>query len=228
MHRLFIVALAALVISACTTTNTRQATLVQAPAPGAVVLIVEPDIQLALLTAAGLSEPRADWTEAGTANLQAAIQRSLASSDHTFRGVSGDEVLEGANGQLIRLHEAVGQSILFFDYGLHKLPTKQGTFDWTLGEGAAGLAETYGADYALFTYGRGTYASGGRVATAVALAAFGVGVPLGQQQLFASLVDLRTGQVVWFNYAVAGPQADMREVAGADSLVASIMTDSPL
>lgn len=228
MHRVLIVALAALVISACTTTNTRQATLVRSPAPGSVVLVVEPDIQLSLLTAAGLPEARADWTEAGTANLEAALQAALAGSDHAYRGLDGDAVVGGRNGQLLRLHEAVGQSILVFDYGVHTLPTKAGAFDWTLGDGAASLAETYGADYALFTYGRGTYASSGRVATAVALAALGVGVPLGQQQVFVSLVDLRTGQVIWFNFAVAGPQADLREPDGARSLVASLMTDSPL
>ena len=42
------------------------------------------------------------------------------------------------------------------------------------------------------------------------------------------LVDLKTGQVMWVNYAVAGPGADMREDAGAQSLVESLLKDAPL
>ncbi len=134
----------------------------------------------------------------------------------------------GRSGQLMRLHEAVGQSVVTYEYGPYRLPTKADGFQWTLGEGAQTLAEQYGADYALFTYGRGTYASGGRIATMVVLSVVGVSVPLGSQQAFTSLVDLRTGQIIWFNMAVAGPQADMRNPEGADSLVASLLKDAPL
>ena len=36
--------------------------------------------------------------------------------------------------------------------------------DWSLGPGVAALREATGADYALFTYVRDSYASGGRTA----------------------------------------------------------------
>ncbi len=62
----------------------------------------------------------------------------------------------------------------------------------------------------------------------VALSVVGVGIPLGSQQAFTSLVDLRTGQVIWFNMAIAGPQADMRNPEGATSLVSSLLEDAPL
>jgi hypothetical protein len=62
----------------------------------------------------------------------------------------------------------------------------------------------------------------------VGAALLGVSVPLGQQQVFASLVDLRTGRVVWFNVAVAGPQADMRSQEGAQSLCRSLLKGVPL
>lgn len=227
MKRLLII-VACLFAAACTTTATRTAMSVTPPAPGATIILVKPDIELSLLTAAGMSEPRADWTDQAVTNIQASLERSVASSSHTFRAVDPAGAMGGRSGQLLRLHEAVGNSILIFEYGVMPLPTHAGAFNWTLGEGAQNLAEQYEADYALFTFGRGNYASSARVATFVVMSALGVGIPLGSQQVFTSLVDLRTGQVIWFNVGVAGPSADMRNPEGAQSLVDSMMKGAPL
>lgn len=227
MKRLLII-VACLLAAACTTTNTKVAMSVTPPAPGATILLVKPDIELSLLTAAGMSEARADWTNQAVANVQASLERSVAGSSHTFRAVDPSTTMDGRSGQLMRLHEAVGQSILLFEYSGMPLPTKAGAFDWTLGDGAQSLADQYQADYALFTFGRGNYASGGRVAAFVVASAFGVGIPLGSQQVFTSLVDLHTGRIVWFNVGLAGPSADMRSPTGADSLVGTMMKGAPL
>ena len=227
MKRLLII-VACLLAAACTTTNTRTALSVTPPPPGATILLVKPDIELSLLTAAGMSEPRADWTAQAITNVENALEQSVASSSHTFRVVDPADAMQGRSGQLLRLHEAVGNSILVFEYGMLPLPTHEGAFNWTLGEGAQSLAEQYGADYALFTFGRGNYASSARVATFVVMSALGVGIPLGNQQVFTSLVDLRTGRVVWFNVGLAGPSADMRNPQGAQSLVTSMMNGAPL
>ena len=95
-------------------------------------------------------------------------------------------------------------------------------------EGAEVLATQYDADYALFTFARGNYASSGRVATMVVMAAFGVSVPLGNQQIFTSLVELKTGRIIWFNVGLAGPHADMRTPEGATILVNEMMKGAPL
>jgi len=223
-----LVAAVCLMMAACTTTDSRVALGAGAPRTGATVLVVKPDVQLSLLTTIGMSEPRADWSAEAVSHLQAALGESLASSSYATRPVDPEEALGGRSGQLLRLHEAVGSSISTFEYGPYRLPTKVGQFNWTLGEGAATLAEAYGADYALFTYGGGSYASSGRIATMLVLSAFGVGIPLGSQQAFVSLVDLRTGQVIWFNSALAGPQADMRDPDGARSLIGSLLKGAPL
>lgn len=59
------------------------------------------------------------------------------------------------------------------------------------------------------------------------MALLGVGMQGGGQSVFASLVDLRTGRVVWFNVANAGP-ADMRDPAGAQALTTSLLQGAPL
>ena len=226
--RILAVAAACLILAACTTTNTKTAfETPQKPDAGARVLLLQPDVQLALLTAGGVTEPRADWSEAGRDNLSRDIEAALKGRAHQYATLDPAVAMNGRVGQMLRLHSAVGQSIQAFSYGPYKLPTKQG-FEWTLGPGALEVANAHNADYALFVTSRGTYASGGRIATAVGLSLLGVAMPLGQQQVYASLVDLKTGQVIWFNVAVAGPNADMREADGSAALVASLLEELPL
>ena len=223
------ITLIGLVLVGCTTTETRLASSANIrPASAASrVLVVQPDVQLAELTAAGLSAPRADWGQAGRDNLNRDLQAAIVARGRTIGQLDPDILQAGRTGQLIRLHDLVGQSILAFSYGDIRLPTKTGPLDWTLGEGAATLARSGDADYALFVTANGTYASTGRKMLTVGAALLGVDVPLGRQQVFASLVDLKTGRIVWFNLAVAGPSADMRETDGSRQLVKALLKDAP-
>ena len=95
----------------------------------------------------------------------------------------------------------------------HHLPTKRGKgLDWTLGEDAVALGRRTGYDYALFLYAEDSFASTGRIGAPGArrcrllhrLLRSQVGG--GGQFAYASLVDLRTGEVVWFNVVQAGSQ----------------------
>lgn len=228
MKRLIAVVLAGLCLAGCTVTNTKLGLNLASPPAGARVLLVKPDVQLAVLTAGGVDEARADWSQQGQSNLEQSVATQLKSKSYAFKEVDPNTIMSGRSGQLIRLHQAVGESILTFGYGLYALPTKKAGLDWTLGDGAKALADSQGADYALFVHASGNYASGGRVATAVGMAVIGVHIPLGSQTVFASLVDLRTGQVVWFNTALAGPSDDMRTPAGAATLTTSLLTKIPL
>jgi hypothetical protein len=230
MKRLLIMVAAGLWLVGCTTTNARLADATpDKPAAGARILVLQPDIQLNILTAAGLQEPRADWSAAAKQNLSKEVEAALSTKSHNFKMLDANSAMAGRSGQLLRLHGAVGQSILAFNYGAYALPTKKkGTFEWTVGSGAQTLGTTYDADYALFITGRGSYASGGRVATMVGLAMLGVSVPLGSQTVFCSLVELKTGRVVWFNVANAGTSADIREAAGATNIVAALFKTLPL
>lgn len=229
VKRLLPIALACLSLAACTTTNTRVAD-VEAPRPpaGSQVILMEPGVQLGLLTASGITEPRADWSKAAKENLSREIAAQLQTRAHGFKVVDPEAEMDGRSGQLLRLNNAVGQSILLFTYGPLTLPTKGKDLDWTLGEGVKALGEAHGAQYALFVNANGNYASSGRVAAMVGMAMLGVSMPLGNQQVIASLVDLKTGQVVWFNVALAGPNADMREPAGAAALATSLLKNIPL
>jgi hypothetical protein len=223
-------ALAALaLLAACASSQPKTFTGTFAPpAAGSRILVVTPDVQLALLPAAGMPEPREDWSRSGRDNLARALAAQIGREGHAASALDPTTAMEGRVGQIIRLHDAVGTSILAVNYGGVNLPTRRDNFEWTLGPGVQELASAHNADYALFVTARGSYASSGRVAAMVGLAVLGVGVPLGGQQAFASLVDLRTGNVIWFNVAVASPNQDMREAPGAASFVNTLLEDAPL
>lgn len=198
------------------------------PLSTARILIFTPDVELKILTMAGGMEPRADWSQQGRDNIAGELASTIKAGGHPFQTLAAADAMEGHNGQMLRLHEAVSGSILTFNYLGYKLPTKKTGFDWTLGEGAKVLGETYGADYALFTYARGSWSSGGRKAAWLAMAALGASIPLGGQTAAASLVDLKTGQIIWFNMTTASPTADMRTPTGAAALTKALLKDLPL
>src|SRR5215213_3329402 len=93
--------------------------------------------------------------------------------------------------------------------------------------------EHYGADYALFVFVRDSYSSAAKkaldVLTVIAGAAVGVGVvPTGGIQVgFASLVDLRTGNIVWFNRAIDG-MGDLREETEDSPAADQLLKDIPI
>jgi hypothetical protein len=200
------------------------------PPEGARIVLVEPDIELSEVLASGATEPRAEWTEAAKRLYPAAVHRALERAGARMQPdyappaeLPADDRLR----QVLALHEAVGLSILYHHHVPYwRLPTKK-DFDWTLGPGAEVLREATGADYALFTYVRDSYTSGGRAAMMVVGALLGVGLGGGVQVGFTSLVDLRSGQVVWFNFLV-DQTGDLRDEDGVAETVEDLLDEIPL
>ncbi|MBU6405892.1 MAG: hypothetical protein KGS44_01975 [Alphaproteobacteria bacterium] len=228
-----LIILGALALSSCGTTSHVESLRGGPPPPAnATIIVAAPDIQLSILTAAGTLQPRSDWTQQASAHVAASIAERLQQEGHRAVAFEPDDAMQGRSGQVLRLHEAVAQSILLVHYTpFMPLPTKRDDFAWSLGEGAQEIAansDAPDARYALFLYARGSYASGGRIAAVAVGAALGVGVTMGGQDLFASLVDLSSGDIVWFNVARAGVNADMREPGGAAALVESLLQSAPL
>ena len=237
MRRLpVLICLAALPLSACV--QTRQFADVEfAPPQGNYkLLVMRPDVSVGSVTTGGMVEPRADWTEQGRANLIAALKAQQAERGGNAIIMEKRDSLPGIEPETIaeleRLHYAVGQSIALHRYNNRHLPTKRGKgLDWTLGQDAVRLGQRTGMDYALFLYAEDSFASTGRVALQVlGVAGCFVGfcapnIGGGGQFAYASLVDLRSGEVVWFNVLQAGTQiaginmGDIRKPEGAAQMV---------
>ncbi|MEO8547383.1 MAG: hypothetical protein ABI422_03345 [Sphingomicrobium sp.] len=204
------------------------------------LLVMRPDVTVNSVTTGGMAEPRADWTKQARANVIAAIRAQQAARGgkvqilahrNELAGVSEDAVAD-----LERLHSAVGNSIALHKYLGAYLPTKSRRgLDYTLGEEAVALGRKTGFDYALFMYADDSIVSGGRVALQVlGIAGCFVGfcapnIGGGGQFAYASLVDLKTGDVVWFNVVQTGSQiagvkmGDIRTPDGAAQLVERLL-----
>ncbi|WP_324808081.1 hypothetical protein SH584_01805 [Sphingomonas sp. LY29] len=224
---------ASLVLAGCVSTR-QYADVEFAPPQGDYkLLVMRPDVSVGSMTTGGLVEPRADWTESARAKLLAALRAQQAGRGgnvmvldrrDSLAGVSADSIAE-----LERLHSAVGGSIALHKYSGATLPTKRRKgLDYTLGEDAVALGRRTGYDYALFLHAEDSFASTGRVALQVlGVAGCFVGfcapnIGLGQQVAYASLVDLRTGEVVWFNL-LRSQLGDIRTDEGAGQMVERLL-----
>jgi hypothetical protein len=200
------------------------------------LLVLRPDVTVGSLTTGGMVEPRADWTDQARRSIVDALRTQQAARGGKVTILEHRNQLAGISEQELadveRLNFAVDQAIVQHKYLGDYLPTKRRKgLDWTLGTDAVRLGQKTGYDYALFLHAEDQVASGGRVALGVlGLAGCFIGFCApnvgGQQQLdYASLVDLKTGEVVWFNVVSAGSEipgikfGDLRSPEGAAQMV---------
>ncbi len=199
------------------------------------LLVMRPDVTVGSITTGGMVEPRAEWTEQARANIINALRAENAERGGQTMVLERRDALPGVPADTVadleRLHAAVGQSIALHKYMGAYLPTKRGTgLDYTLGEQAVELGRKTGYDYALFLHAEDAIASTGRTAIQVLGVAgcfIGFCSPTGgsNQMAYSSLVDLRTGEVVWFNVLQTGSQlpgikfGDIRSPQGAAQMV---------
>jgi hypothetical protein len=196
------------------------------------VVMIEPNIELSEVLAGGVEEPRREWSEHARQLYPNEVHRRLAAGGVQQRpdfDVPDDLPADARLGQILRLNEAVSLSILAYTMPGNELATKRGKrLDWSLGPGVEELRKATGADYALFTYLRDSYTSGGRKALRIAsLLLLGGDIGGGRQIGVTTLVDLRSGQVVWFNY-LARQTGDLRDEAGAQRTVDEMLEGLPL
>ena len=204
------------------------------------LLVLRPDVTVGSITTGGMVEPRADWTEQARASIAAALQKQQAARGAHMLVIQHRNELPGVTEQELadveRLNAAVDESIVIHKYLGDYLPTKRGRgLDWTVGQDAVRLGQKTGYDYALFLHAEDQVASTGRIVLGVLGAAgciVGFCAPNigGATQLdYASLVDLKTGEVVWFNVVRAGGQipgikfGDLRTPQGADQMVERLL-----
>ncbi len=220
------------------------------PASGTMTIVVfRPDVSVGAQKAGGVIEPNAEWTEAARTNIKAKMVERAAAFDARVEFV--DE-LEGQHAALLTeyryLFQKVSDAISNHMVGSETLPTKRKflpdpggrggrgrtlqMLDWSLGPGTARLREATGTDYAMFVYSNDAYGDNGRKASqAAGLLGCVIGVceivDSGVHVGYAGLVELATGNVVWFN---TDPEmgGDPRKIEGADKRVGQLMQGFPL
>lgn len=196
------------------------------------VVMIEPDIELSEVLAGGVQEPRQAWSEAARRLYPQAVKNRISSNRvKQLPDFMIPKDLEPGSrlGQVIRLNYAVASSILISTAPGGQLATKKNKqLDWSFGPGVEEIRKETGADYALFTYVRDSYTSGGQAALRViGFLLLGGDIGGGQQIGVTTLVDLRTGQVVWFNF-LAKQTGDLRDEKGAAATAESMLKGFPL
>jgi hypothetical protein len=188
------------------------------------LLVVPIDIELFSISAGGVYEPKADWTAAAQQHVKAALLSKARKIG--LKAVELDADTSDEHAEVISLHAAVAQSIALHHFGM-TLPAKEEKLDWSFGSAFKSLSQKTGARYGLFTWVRDSYASSERVATMVVMSLLGVGVAGGAQVGYASLVDLETGQVLWFNRLLRAT-GDLREAKTAEESVDALLYKFPV
>lgn len=217
-------------LSACTTTRQVADAGFKPPQGNYRLIVMQPDISVGVLTAGGSFEHREDWTKQSRDNVLKALRSQQAKRGGNTTIAATREAAGGDPrmvSDLYWLHTAIGRAIRTHKYSPAPLPTKKDKFDWTLGMDAVAYGAQTQYDYALFLHAQDSFASGGRVALQFASAlACGFGACImptgGMQQAFVSLVDLKSGQVVWFN-TLADSTGDIRTPEGAAKMVNELL-----
>jgi hypothetical protein len=204
------------------------------------LLVLRPDITVGSVTTGGITEPRADWTEQARTNIIAALKAQQAERGGKLLIADRRSDVPGADPATVadieRLNYVVDEAIVIHKYFGAYLPTKSRKgLDYTLGQEAVDFGKKTGFDYMLFLHAEDSFASKGRVALqvlGVAGCVIGFCAPNiggGGQLAYASLVDLHTGEVVWFNVLMTGTQVagvnmgDMRTPEGAAQMVERLL-----
>lgn len=193
---------------------------------GAKAVLMPVDVELFSLSAGGVAEPRADWTADAQRHMNDALRQVLARSQ--LEVVALDEKDSDDFAEQVGLHAAVARSINLHHGvgGSLALPSKGGRLDWSFDDAMRPLQKKTGARYGLFVWVRDSYASAERKVAMVALALLGIVGGGGVQTGYASLVDLETGQVLWFNRLLRG-NGDLREAGAAVESINALLAGFP-
>jgi hypothetical protein len=183
--------------------------------------------------ASGIPTVDPDWTAEARKYLSAAIANNQTAKSHqTVPMPELTEADSAYSAEYQSLFRAVGSSMFTHSY-LYKLPSKKMTngkyrFDWTLGPGARRLGEMGGGNYGLFLYSYDMRETGSRFLMRILVGAVTSYVPPGgMHSAYAALVDLDSGNIVWFNF-YAVKKGDVRNPIGAQERADKLLSTFPL
>lgn len=193
---------------------------------GAMVAVMPIDVELFSISAGGVAEPKADWTAAAQQHMKAELLAKTVKLG--VQSVVVDDAAADEFAEQVGLHAAVARSIELHHSvgGGWALPTKEGKLDWSFDDSMRPIQASTGARYGLFIWMRDSYASAERKAAMVAMALFGIGLTGGIQVGYASLVDLESGRVLWFNRLARG-SGDLRDPKAAAESIDSLLSGLP-
>jgi len=180
-------------------------------------------------------EPVPKWTEDAQRNLAESARRVLA-ADGRFIIVDTPPIGTDREAELtehIELFKVIGLQLDdVVKRGGKAWEETRRAADYRVGPGLHFLKELTGANYAFLLAGAEIRQTGGSVFMQLLLAGAGVVTISGGTYMFAGIIDLDTGRVIWFGsqlgmqaFGIGG--ADARSSSGADAALAKIIKTYP-
>jgi len=146
-----------------------------------------------------------DWTEQGHEVIRNIVESKL--KGHFGIEYLGKPDLNQQDADIVDAHVELYYPVVSAEI-VHQTveawKPRRGKVESTLGPGLQFLKQKTGADLAVFVSGDDVISSGGRVATMMFAAVWGVAIPMGHSYLNLGIVDLETGDVLWNENAVSG------------------------
>lgn len=192
------------------------------------IVVLKKDISVAEVTTGGLDQPKADWTKQAQLSFDIAFQSNLLQRSIKYipmPEMKGDDAKLLSN-YLDLLKITADQAVKHEVFAGEALPTKNSDLYWSLGPQISELGSKLGADYGVIMYSRNSYISKGRKSAEIVSSLFGEKAPTGVNAGSMTLVDLKTGDIVWMNIDVM-LNGDVRDNAGSIEQISQLMRNFP-
>jgi len=200
------------------------------------VLLVEPDILVHEVSAGGVVEKVDDWSKEASGHAVTAIE-GVVQSQHLFELVRGPQ-LSNADKALLEQYTALYALVGASAYGASHSPytawrERAAQFDYTLGPGLTPFSEHTDVDAAVFMVGTDYISSAGRRAAMafgiLASALTGAMMVPTSMPAFMSVgvVDMRSGDLLWFSSDIRTGSANLRDPAVMRSLMEGLFATYP-
>lgn len=191
------------------------------------VLLLPVDVVIKEVTAGGVAEEVPDWSKQGSSNVRDALNKYFtAEKKKKIRLIELPKLSDHDNDnvkQHLALYRRVAGAVVDTSYGQMPWFHKIQKFDYTLGRGLSALADRTGADSAIIVVGEDEVSTTGRKIAAFFLDS----VSYGHSFLSAAIVNLKTGDILWFNYAFQYKSTDLRDSDDALKLVDMLFQEYP-
>ncbi len=219
-----------LFVSGCATTyRANKSFSVYFDKPKAIV-VMPIDVKMNQVTAGGVTELMDEWTDEAKKNITLALKDEFGAIENVRLTFIDERNLSSGQKDFLKsqqgLFNSVADSIFIHTYNpVFTFPHKIKNFDYTMGTEFSQMASVMPADAYLFCQGVNHIWTGGRVCLAVVAAIAGVEILPHPEWFVLSLVDAKTGDVVWFDSV--DQQGDLRGLDLDHALVRRLLNNFP-
>jgi len=194
------------------------------------LLLLPLDVSVSQLTASGNVDEDPEWCNQARERLLRYVQQEMAAKP-VF---SLNQLPELTKEEQARLDEHLALFDLVAGNAMQAVNSpspvwnrKRQNFDYSIGSGLADFKARTGADVALIVIANDYISTGGRKAMSVAAAMLGVVPVMGYASVFAGVVDLQSGDILWLDYAISYAEKTLLQDADVEAMVKGLFESFP-